>query len=146
MADPFSITANIVAVLGFSIQSCNYLVNFFKRIADAPAEVEHNVVWLKALHSTFSQLHTLGKDASLHDTQVELPSGFNTRLEDCKADLLEVESRVRRISQNLKAGRIQQTWTKVKFSFTAEQWLAKFSRRLQTYQTTFTLDLMMIQM
>jgi hypothetical protein len=146
MADPLSITANIVAVLGFSIQSCNYLVDFFKRIADAPAEVEHNIIWLEALHSTFSELHALGKDANLHDTQIELPSGFNARLEDCKADLLEMESRVRRVGHNLKGGRIQQTWTKVRYSFTAEQWLTKFSRRLQTYQTTFTLDLMMIQM
>jgi hypothetical protein len=141
MADPLSITANIVAVLGFSIQSCDFLVNFLNRIAGAPAEVEHNVIWLKALHSTFSQLHALG-----HDTEVELPPGFNVRLEDCRADLLEMESCIRRVSQSLKAGRIQHTWTRLKYIFTAEQWFAKFSRRLQKYQTAFTLDLMMIQM
>jgi hypothetical protein len=146
MADPLSVTANIVAVLGFSIQSCNYLVDFFKRVADAPAEVEHNVVWLQALHSTFSELHALSQDARFRDAHVELTSGFNARLEDCKADLAEMKSRVRRVGQDLKADRIRQTWTKVRYSFTAEQWLTKFSRRLQTYQTTFTLDLMMIQM
>jgi Fungal N-terminal domain of STAND proteins len=141
MADPLSITANIVAVLGFSIQSCDFLVNFFKRITDAPAEVQHNVVWLKALHSTFSQLHALG-----HETQVELPSGFNARLEDCRADLLEVESRVRRVGQNLKASRIRHAWTRLRYAFVAEQWFVKFSQRLQKYQTAFTLDLMVIQM
>jgi len=146
MADPLSLSANILAVLSFSLQSCNYLVNFFERIADAPTEVQHNIIWLQALYSTFSELQALGRDVHLRDAEIELPSGFYNRLEDCKADLLEMQTRVCRVGQNLKAGRLLHTWAKVKYSFAGDQWLTKLSRRLQTYQTTFTLDLITIQM
>jgi hypothetical protein len=146
MVDPLSAAANIFAVLGFSIQSCSYLVSFFHRFADAPVEVQHNTVWLQALLSTFSDLYALDNDARFRNGQVQLPAAFKTQLEACNNDLMEMESRVRRISRNLKAGRLIQTWTKVKYAFAGDQWLIKFSRRLQTYQTTFTLDLMTIQM
>jgi hypothetical protein len=146
MSDPLSVTANVFAVVGFSLQSCVYVLRFFERISDAPSEVEHNMVWLRALHATFSELQEIGNDVRLQDAQVELPSGFNARLEGCRADLLEVESRIYRIGQKLKAGRLLQTWARVKYSLSSEEWLAKFSRRLQTYHTTFALDLMTIQM
>lgn len=146
MADPLSSAASLIAVLGFSLQSCKYLVGFFQGIAGAPTHVRHNVLWLQALHSTLSELHGLSKDIHFHCAHIELPSGFNARIEECKTDLLETESRIRRVSQNLQGTRMLQTWTRVKYSFAADQWLANFFRRLQTYHTVFTLDLMTTQM
>ncbi|RYP42658.1 hypothetical protein DL767_000027 [Monosporascus sp. MG133] len=145
MADPLSAAANIVAVIVVSIQSCAYLVQFFQNLADAPAEVRHNAMWLKALQSTFGELQTLAQDQRFLDFRVQLPAGFDARLGDCRADLQLAEARIRRVCTGLRGGKVLQTWTKVKHCFAGEQWSAQFSRRLQMYHSTFAIDLATIQ-
>jgi len=144
--DPLSATANIVAVLVVSIQSCSFLVKFFRDLADAPPEVRHNAIWLGILHSTFGELRSLVVDPRFGDVQAQLPVGFASRLADCQAGLGEMEARIRRIDRDLRGGRMLQTWTKVKYSLTSEQLLAKFSGRIQLYQSAFTVDLITIQL
>ena len=144
--DPLSATANIVAILVVSIQSCAHLVEFFQRLADAPSEIQQNSVWLRALQSTFTELNTLAQDPCFSDFQAQLPAGFDARLGDCRADLLRMEARVRQACAGLRGGRVLQTWTKARHCFTSEQWSIKFSRRLQMYHSTFAIDLATIQM
>jgi len=146
MADPLSATANIVAILVVSIQSCAQLVEFYQKLADAPAEVRHNALWLRTLQSTFGELQTLAQDPRFSDFQAHLPANFDARLTNCRADLQQTEARVRRVCKGLDGGKMQQTWAKVKHCFAGEQWLAKFSRRLQMYHSAFTIDLATIQM
>jgi len=146
MADPFSVTANIVAILAVSVQSCAHLVEFYQKLTDAPTEVRHNALWLRALQSTFGELRTLAQDPRFLDFQAHLPAGFDARLADCRADLQQMEARVRRVRTGLDGGKMLQTWAKVKHCFTGEQLLAKFSRRLQVYHSAFAIDLATIQM
>jgi len=146
MADPLSITANIVAVLAFSVQSCSVLVETFRRLRDAPAQLRHTTVWIQALQSTFSELHNLASDPRFLDFQAHVPDSFATQLAECRADLDKVESRVRRVSADLQKRGIKQSWTRIQHCFLGEQWLHQFSGRLQMYQSVFTVDLITIQL
>jgi hypothetical protein len=146
MADPVSAAANIATVLVVTVQTCARLVEFYQKLTDAPAEVRHKALWLKALQSTFSELQTLVRDPRFSDFQAHLPAGFDARLADCGADLRQMESRVRRVCTRLDGGRMVQTWARVKHSFAGEQWSVGCSRRLQMYHSAFSIDLATIQM
>jgi len=146
MADPLSCVANITAILGFTTHSCHYLFEFFTKIVDAPTEIRHHILWLRALQSTFSELQVLVGDGRLRNIFMHLPPGFDSRLRGACSDLQEVEQRVRRIAGRLKKGGMIQTWARFKYAFSGDQWLKKFLERLQTYQAIFTLDLLTLQM
>jgi hypothetical protein len=146
--DPLSGIANVVALLGVAAQSCVYLVSVIRKLKDAPVEVAQAEVWLWALQSTFSELHTLVSHPRFVDVQAQLPPGFPARTADCRTDLLEIETRLRRSTKSLRRenGRVQQIWARVKYTFAGEQWLVQVARRLQMYQSAFTVDLVTIQM
>lgn len=145
MPDPFSCAANAVALLGVAAHSCQCLFNVITKIADAPADIQQHLVWLQALRSTFSELQKLAGDARLRDIFLDLPEGFNSRLQEALADLQRVERRVRQIADRLKKRGMVHAWARVKFAFSGDQWIKKFFERLQTYQATFTLDLLNLQ-
>jgi hypothetical protein len=140
MPDPFSFIANVTAVLGVTAQSCQYLMTFFSNILDAPAEIEHYSRWLRALLSTLSELQRLIDDPSIQK-QLSFNADFTRCLKDCKDDLQDMESRVLATSHKLKANRVRRNWTKFKYGFMSEHSMAKFSRRLQMYQSTFSIAL-----
>jgi hypothetical protein len=146
MADPLSITANIVAVLAFSLQSCSVLAETFRRLRDAPAQLRHATVWIQALQSTFSELHKLASDPRFLDFQAQIPDSFAARLADCRADLDKAELRVRRVSADLQKRGIKQSWARIQHGVLGEQWLHRFSDQLQMYQSVFTVDLITIQL
>ena len=122
MADPLSITANILTVLAISLQSCSVLVEAFRRLRDAPAQLGHTTVLIQALQSTFSELHNLASDPRFLDFHDHVPDSFAARLAHCRADLGEAELRLQRMSANLQKRGIKQSWVRIQHCFLGEQW------------------------
>jgi len=145
MPDPFSLIANLTAVLGITTQSCHFLLTFFLNILDAPVEIERYSLWLRALLSTLSELQKLINDTSIQN-QLSFDADFARRLKDCKNDLQDMESRVRATGHKLKAKLVRRSWAKLKYGFMSEHLLTKFSWRLQMYQSTFSIALATIQL
>ena len=61
-------------------------------------------------------------------------------------DLQAIETKVRKVDEELKKGGLRRNWAKLRWSASAEQWLKKFFIRVQLYQTEFSLELMTLQM
>lgn len=145
MGDPLSVVANIAGVLAVSIQSCQALVKFFSTVSDAHFEVKHHSIWLNSLLCALSELQHLSNDKDLA-TQLSFDNEFKTRLSDCRDDLLTVESRIQETLCDLNGGRTRQTLAKIKYGFTSNQYLARFSQRLQMYHTIFSTKLLILQL
>lgn len=145
MADPISIAASLISILTLAGGTCRQLSEYFTRIARVPATVRHCSLWLTTLASTFDKLKTLGSEIRLYHQSIELPEGFNGRLRECTVDLQAIERRVGRVRQNLGKNRVLCTWTRVKYTILDERCLQEFFQRLQMYQSTFSLDLHIIQ-
>jgi hypothetical protein len=143
MTDPLSFLANITAIIGISAQSCHLLVTFFTNILDAPAEIQHYSVWLRALLSTLSELLKLSNDVSFHD-YLSFDTDFEGRLKACRDDLLTMESRA--VGHEFSANPVRRTWAKLKYGFMADHFFEKMSRRLQMYQATFAMALAATQL
>ena len=141
--DPLSVTANTFAILGFVGQSSQFLYTFFRGVAEAPADVQQYGAILLALHDTFLGIRSLHDS---HYSQIAFTAGFSNRLEECLKDFRAVESRIRKIDEMLKKGKIRRTWARLKWSSSAGHWLESFFARLQTYQTVFSLELATLQL
>jgi hypothetical protein len=140
MADPLSLVANITAVIGITAQSCQFLTTLFSNFVDAPAEVAHYSKWLRALHSTLTELQRLSSDPSTRG-QISFNADFSRNLQDCLKDLQDVESRVRATGDLLKKNLVRRSWSKMKYSLMSEHSLQRLSWRLQMYQSTFQMAL-----
>jgi Fungal N-terminal domain of STAND proteins len=145
MADPLSLLANITAIIGISAQSCQFLLTFFTNISDAPAEIQHYSVWLRALLSALSELEKLSNDASFRN-YLSFDADFEGRLKACRDDLLTMESRARAAGHELNANPVRRTWAKLKYGFLADHFFEIFSWRLQMYQATFATTLAATQL
>lgn len=144
--DGLSLAANVIAVLTAAMQTSKFLFEFFQGMADAPAEIRQNVVWLQALYSTFNNLHHLMNDPRFSDFNAIVPADFKARLTSCQADLQKIERRISRTQKDLHGNRMLQTWTKVKYTLSGDQRITKFSSRLVAYQSAFTIDLVTVHM
>lgn len=144
--DGLSLAANVIAVLTAAMQTSKFLFEFFQGMADAPAEVRQNVIWLQALNSTFTNIHYLMNDPRCSDFNAMVPADIKARLINCQADLQKTESRVCGIHKDLQGSRILQTWTDVKYTLSGDQRMVKFSSRLIAYESVFTIDLVSIHM
>ena len=136
--------ANITAVLTVSIQSCRYIDNFFSQVSEAPVEVQQYQVCLRALSATFCELRSIcdGPDATIDSI---FPSDFDERLLVCKRYLAETTIFVDRLQNGMERGKLIKSWSRAKYALFVSKRLKRSSNRLQTYQTTFTLDLITIQ-
>lgn len=143
MGDPVSATASILATMSFAGESCKFLFEFFRAVSGAPKEVQQHVTSLHALRSTFSSIESLSKDISL---ERELSQEFHVELKGCMADIQATELKVRKISEDLERSKLRRTWTRLKWSSSAEHWLSKFFTRVHLYHATFCLDLQTLQM
>lgn len=143
MFDPLSTTASTIAIVGFAGESCQFLFEFFRTVSGAPREVEHHVSSLRALRATFTGIESLSNDISLDGA---LPQEFHIRLKECMADIKAIELRVRKANEDLERSKLRRTWTRLKWSSSADHWLSKFLARVHSYHTTFCLDLLTLQM
>ena len=143
MSDPLSATASTIAVISFAGASCQFLFDFIRTVSGAPKDIQHHVVSLRALRSTFATIETLIKEIALEKL---LSREFHNRLNECMEDIRVIETRVRKANEDLKRSKSHRTWTRLKWSLSADHWLSKFFVRVQTYHTIFCLDLLVLQM
>lgn len=81
----------------------------------------------------------------LHNQLVELPATSDDCLNECAADLRAMALRVDRVRYKLERSRFRRTWTQIRYTLFEEQGLKDFFERVHMYQTTFSLDLNIIQ-
>lgn len=143
MGDPLSVTASTIAIISFAGGSCQFLLDFFRTVSGAPKDIQHHVVDLRALRSTFAAIETLGNEIALEKL---LPQEFHNRLKECMNDIQAIEMKVRKANENLERGKSRRTWAKLKWSSSADHWLSRFFTRVQTYHVTIGLDLLVLQM
>ena len=139
MCDPLSTTASILAVFGFAGQSCQFLFEFFQTFSEVPKEVQNHVSLLHSLRATFTRIETLGGHVKFTD---ELQS----QIKECMVDFQGVELKVRQVIVQMEKGRMRRTWTRLKWTSSAENWLSKFLTRVQIYHTIFSLELLVLHM
>lgn len=60
--DPFSATANVVAIIGFLGESCQFIITFLRGFLDAPEDIRSHNITLRALHEVFRRVHALCAD------------------------------------------------------------------------------------
>ena len=142
MGDPLSVTANLVAVIGIAGQSCRLLFEFLQTVSEAPKEIQQQITALKALSSTFRGIQTLGQHMP---AELAWSSEFHALLLECMTDLRAMESKMKKLNEHLERGRMRRTWARLKWS-SSDLDLRKFLARVQTYHTTFSLDLLTLHM
>lgn len=146
MADPVSIVASALTLIGVAGSSCRYLVNVFDKLAEAPTQLRQHLRFLQALQLTFHELQALAEEIRRHNHRVEMPPGFNARLEHCANDLRAMENRVSQLWQKIEHDeRRLLTWTRLKYAIINDRRHRKFFKAAKNYQTTFLYDLMVIQ-
>lgn len=146
MADPLSGAASALTLLGFSLSSCQFLLDLFLKAANAASEIQQHILWLQALHSTFTQLHELGNNPNHRDILALLPPDFNDCLREANVDLQFMEVRARKINNDLTKRGAVHPWNKLKYAILADKHLSRLSERLQRYHAKFTIDLLTAQM
>lgn len=146
MADPISIAASLIAIVTLAGSACRHISDGLVRIAKVSVTVQHSSLRLQVLASTFDQLQSLGTEIHLHNQPVKLPATFNDRLKECAADLQAMTLRVDRVRHKLESNRFLRAWTQMRYTLFEEQCLKNFFERVHMYQTTFSMDLNIIQM
>lgn len=143
MADPLSVSVSVLTLVGIAGESCQHLFNFLRTVSEAPKEVQRQIATLQALASTLRNIESLGKDDC---AGVGFTSEFRVRIDECMVDLHAIESRIRKVNDQMEGGKTRRTWARLKWSLTADLWLNKFFARVQIYQASFALDLLTLQM
>ena len=77
MCDPLSITASVLAVVGFAAKSCDCLCHFLRSISEVLEDVQHHIATLQALQETFAGIAALKKDIG---ARTLIKSDFKARL------------------------------------------------------------------
>ena len=142
MADPLSLTASTIAVIGIACQSSKLLLDFFRTVSDAPTEIQHHIASLHALSSTFMGIQALGQQMPPEYTW---SPEFEGRLKNCVADFQGMLLKMEKLCGHLEKGRIHKTWARLKWSF-KDQYLENAFTKVQTYYITFSLELLTMHM
>lgn len=140
--DPFSTTANAIAVIGITCKTCQSLYYFFSEISDAPKDVRQHFQALQSLGSVLSNIQVLFAHS---EVQPHVSVEFKACLRECIADVHTVETKVCKVNSSFQKGRLHRTWARLKWSSSTDHWLGKFFDRIQTYHTIFSLELITIQ-
>ena len=142
MADPLSATGSAIAVLGLASQSCEVLCSFFRSFHEAADDLKHHLATLQALKSTFARISELEKDPVSHEW-IRRP--LSPRLQECLLDLKALESFVRPLHDEILRGRVRRAWVQTKWAGAHQkQRMERFMARIESYHTTFSLDLLLI--
>lgn len=144
MCDPLSITASVLAVVGFAAQSCGCLCHFLRSISEVSEDVQHHVATLQALQETFAGIAALEKDVPICTL---IQPAFKARLEECMIDLQDMERFIKPFHMQLKEGRGRRMWTRFRWFSTSQQHrLQRYFARIEIYHTNFSLDLLLLNM
>jgi len=142
MADPLSVTAGTLAILGFAAQSSKLLYEFLRTVSEAPKEIRQHLSTIHALASTFQAIGSLGQQIP---PEYAWSPEFKDNLNACVADLRDVEVEMKRLRKQLEKGSMRRAWTRLMWS-SKDCYLQKFFVRVQTYHATFALHLLTLHM
>ena len=144
MPDPLSIAAGITAIATLAAQSCSHLYSFLKAFTETSDELEHHLLTIQALRSTFASISRLEQENA---NDLLTSSAFRARLQKCTQDLLAFEKLVEPFQQRLNEGTLRRNWAKLKWSSIEQrQNVKKYLARFDSYQTTLTMDLLLLDM
>lgn len=144
MCDPLSATASVLAVVGSAAQTCELLYQVFSSFSEAPEDLRHHMAALEALQATFRTIITL--ETAL---PFDLPTSpvFKDRLQECMLDLQYMERLVKPLYLQSKGDRVRRTWTRIRWSSPNQRHrMTKLLARINSYHTTFSLDLLLLNM
>ena len=144
MCDPLSITASVLTVVACAAQSCDGLCRFLRSISEVSEDIQHHIAALQALQSTFAGIAALERDIPI---RAFIKPAFKVRLNECMLDLQEMEKLVKSFHIQLEEGRVRRMWTRVRWSSLSHNHkLQKYLSRIESYHTTFSLDLLLLNM
>ena len=147
MAEPLSITASTIAVVGLATESSKFMFNFFHGIKHVPANVHDTSIALKSLHVTLTGLQEIGTKL---DPKYKFPAHFCHRLDECLEDLKIFEAKISKIDVILGTqksckrdwdGKTRKAWEKIRWLLGGEQETRRFLKRVKIYQNEFSLEL-----
>ena len=93
----FSAAANTLALVAIAGQSCHFLYKFLSRIPKASNDIQHHILLLRCLRSTFANIETLSQDIELDRITV---LHFHTRVQECMDDLQTMQLRLSQVSDH----------------------------------------------
>ncbi len=142
--DPFSTVAGVLALLDAVCKSSKFIHVFFRGIVDGPSIVHGHCVLLEVLQNKFLQLQEICALAEPQDNHV---LRLSTNLSLCLKDLNIAESRIATVNCNMKSGKSRRTRAIVRWAvFKGDPWVDRFFDRVKIWQSTFTCDLIQLQM
>lgn len=145
MGDPLSATASILAVIDLAAHSCGSLYHFVRSYAEASDDLRHYAITLQALQSSFRGISLLESEA--FDPTFFTPE-FQTRMQDCILDLQALERLIKPTRTRCEAeGVTKRVWTRIRWASVDQK--AKLRRcleRIERHRTTFSLDLLLLNM
>jgi len=113
MADPLSVAASTLAILGFAAQSSKLLHDVFLSVSEAPKEIQQHLSTIHALTSTFMAIQALGQQIPPeHAWSPEFLNNLNA----CMEDFRDVESKIKKLSNHLEKRSMHRAWARLMWS------------------------------
>ena len=140
--DPISATANIIAIVGVAVKSCQALQSFFRGISEAREDILQFCRTLKSLESMLSCIGSLCIDPNIGQY---LTANFTRCLEECHSELQTARTRCQKAQRLIRKGTIKSSLARLIWFSSAEHWLEKFFSQIQTYHMVFSLELSTLQ-
>lgn len=144
MPDPLSITASVIAILTFAIQSCRYLSDCLSQVSHAPVEVKNHQVFLQDLAVTLIELRSICNDITVIG-KIQVSINFENRLLSCRDDLQEMRLFVQSTRQRMEGGKLLKNWSRVKYALFSEPRFKRFAKRLQQHRIALSTDMLLLQ-
>ena len=144
MGEPFSVIVSALTIAETAAKSCEVLYKSLRRFSEAPKDIQHHVAALRALQSTFAGISALEQE----EAHIALITPeFKARLEACMLDLQSMEKTAKSFDAQLEEGRLRRTWTKIRWSsLDQRQTFKSHLSRIESYHTTFSLELLLLNM
>lgn len=146
MAEPLSITASTIAVVGLAAECSKLMLSFFHGVKHVPAKVHDALIALRSLHVTLTSLQEIGTKL---DPKYKFSTHFCHRLDECLKELKVFEVKIDKIDAKFDKGQIgkrnvetRRTWGKIRWLLDGQQETKRFLERVKIYQNEFFLELL----
>jgi hypothetical protein len=143
MADPLSVTAGIVGVVGFALHSAKRLHDFIDSLRDAPHDIAAISKDLKALYEVLGILagmqHELARNAALCECLL-------SPLDNCVDIFEEFTITLHRYSHTTREGALKvRTWKQIPWAFKDTE-IQRFRDTLLTYKASMSLAISVVNL
>lgn len=139
--DAISATANVVAIVGFLGESCQFIISFLRGVSDAPKDIQSHDITLRALHAVFQRIQALCVDNA---PTLQFSPGFSNRLEEWMEDFKNIEAKLHSAEQRCRKEKRARMWARMRWALSSEHWLGKFFLRAQLYHHVISLELTLL--